>query len=73
MHCILLGIERNNDGQRDLPSPRKTHKTPGLDAGEGALKTQSPGEELEKGKSGDSGVELQKPKEVSVSKERIIP
>lgn len=58
MHCILLGIERNNDGQRDVPSPRKTHKTPGLHAGEGALKTQGTGEELEKEKSGDSGVEL---------------
>lgn len=40
MHCILLGIERNDDGQTDIPSPHKTHKTPGLHAGEGVLKLQ---------------------------------
>lgn len=48
MHRTLLGIERNNDGQTDLPSPHKTHKTPGLHAGEGTLKIQGTGEELKK-------------------------
>lgn len=66
MSCILLGTDK----QTDFFFPRRAHASC-LPAGGGALKTQGTWAELEK--ENQETVKLCKPREVSVSKERIIP
>lgn len=47
MPGILLGPERNNNEQTDLPSPQRAHTVPGLHVERGALQNQGPGEEFQ--------------------------
>lgn len=52
MPGILLGTERNNGDQAELPSPHRAHRAPDLHVAGGGLKSQGTGQEPEKESQG---------------------